>query len=177
MIDLEKTGKRIALLRRERGFTGEELAERLHVSPQAISKWENARCLPETAILPALAGALECSIDSLLLPREFFVLEAVYTDGQTHIPVTHFIDNMVRDNALNIYVNSAFTGASLESDRLKMLIVKYQTPEGIYFTYALQNENLLLNKNSCSPSVIFPHSRCLFRLLPLPEGAASPAPS
>ncbi len=148
MIDLEKTGKRIALLRRERGFTGEELAERLHVSPQAISKWENARCLPETAILPALAGALECSIDSLLLPREFFVLEAVYTDGQTHIPVTHFIDNMVRDNALNIYVNSAFTGASLESDRLKMLIVKYQTPEGIYFTYALQNENLLINKES-----------------------------
>lgn len=33
MIDLEKTGKRIALLRKERGYTGEALAEQLQVSP------------------------------------------------------------------------------------------------------------------------------------------------
>lgn len=118
MIDLEKTGKRIASLRKERGYTGEALAERLNVSPQAISKWENAKCLPETAILPDLAEALECSIDSLLYPRELFILEAVYTDGQTHIPVTHFMNDMVRDNTLNIYVNTPFIGASLESDRL-----------------------------------------------------------
>lgn len=148
MIDLEKTGKRIASLRKERGYTGEELAERLHVSPQAVSKWENAKCLPETAILPALAQALDCSIDSLLSPRELFILEAVCTDGQTHIPVTHFVDNIVRDNALNIYVNAPFVGASLESDRLKVLTVKFQTPKGVYFSYALQNENLLLDKES-----------------------------
>ena len=41
MINLEKTGKRISSLRRERGYTGEALAERLQVSPQAVSKWEN----------------------------------------------------------------------------------------------------------------------------------------
>lgn len=37
-------------------------------------------------------------------------------------------------------------GALIESDRMKMLTVKYQTPEGIYFSYALQNENLFLDK-------------------------------
>lgn len=148
MLDLEKIGKRIASLRRERGYTGEELAERLHVSPQAVSKWENAKCLPETAILPALAEALDCSIDSLLYPRELFILEAVYTDGETHIPVTHFVNDMVRDNTLNIYVNASFIGAALESDRLKVLTVKFQTPKGIYFSYALQNENLVLNRES-----------------------------
>ena len=148
MIDLIKVSRQIATLRRERGYTGEELAERLHVSPQAISKWENAKCLPETAILPALAEALDCSIDSLLNPRELFILEAVYTDGQTHIPVTHFVNNMVRDNTLNIYVNASFIGASLESDRLKALTVKFQTPKGIFFSYALQNENLILDKES-----------------------------
>lgn len=145
---METTGKRIAALRKERGYTGEALAERLNISPQAISKWENGKCLPETAILPKLAEALDCSIDSLLYPRELFILEAVYTDGQTHIPVTHFINDMVRDNTLNIYVNTPFIGASLESDRLKILTVKYQTPEGIYFFYALQNENLVLDKKS-----------------------------
>ena len=73
MIDLERVGKRIAFLRKERKLTGEALAELLEVSPQAVSKWENARCLPETSILPALAEALNCSIDSLLCPRDYFV--------------------------------------------------------------------------------------------------------
>lgn len=148
MIDLEKVGKRIALMRRERGFTGEALAERLQVSPQAVSKWENARCLPETAVLPALAKALDCSIDSLLCPREFFVLEAIYTDGQTHVPVSHFVNDMVRDNVLSIYVNDSFLGVSLADGRLKILTVKYQTPAGIFFSYALQDSSLVLDQKS-----------------------------
>ena len=148
MVDLENFSKRIAFLRKERGYTGEQLAERLQVSPQAVSKWENGKCLPETALLPALAEALNCSIDSLLTPRELFILEAVYTDGQTKIPVTRFVNDMVRDNVLNIYVNMPFIGASMESDRLKLLTVKFQTLNGIYFTYALQNENLVLDKES-----------------------------
>ena len=92
MIDMEKFAKRLAALRRERGYTGEGLAQRLQVSPQAVSKWENGRCLPETAILPELAKALDCSIDSLLLPGELLILEAMYTDGQTQIPVTQFVN-------------------------------------------------------------------------------------
>ncbi|MDE7211777.1 MAG: helix-turn-helix domain-containing protein [Lachnospiraceae bacterium] len=148
MIDLEKIGKQIATLRKERGFTGEALAERLQVSPQAVSKWENAKCLPETALLPALAEALDCSIDSLLLPKELFILEAVYTDGQTNIPVTHSVNALVRSNTLNIYVNQQFIGAEIKGERLKLLTVKYQTPKGIFFSYAMENESLLLDKES-----------------------------
>ena len=59
---------------------------------------------------------------------------------------------MIRDNTLNIYVNPPFIGASLESDRLKVLTVKFQTQAGIYFSYTLQNENLILDQNStCFP--------------------------
>ncbi len=148
MMEMGKIAKRIASLRKERGYTGEALAERLQVSPQAVSKWENAKCLPETAILPALAEALDCSIDSLLCPRELFILEAVYTDGQTQVPVTRCLDNLVRDNGLDIYVNATFIGVSMESDRLKLLTVKFQTPEGVGFAYALHNENLVLDRKS-----------------------------
>lgn len=148
MIDLDKIGKRIAFLRKERGYTGEGLAEKLGVSPQAVSKWENAKCLPETAILPDLAEALDCSIDSLLCPRELFILEAVYTDGVEQVSVTRFVNDMVRNNALNIYVNAPFIGADFKSDRLKVLTVIFQTPKGIFYSYALQNENLILNKES-----------------------------
>jgi len=37
------------------GFTQEELAEKIGISAQAISKWENSHTLPETAMLPVLA--------------------------------------------------------------------------------------------------------------------------
>lgn len=41
MIDKYKIGNQISFLRREKGLTGEKLAEQLGVSPQAVSKWEN----------------------------------------------------------------------------------------------------------------------------------------
>ena len=43
MIDMKKVGERIATLRKERGLTGEKLAELLYVSPQAVSKWETGK--------------------------------------------------------------------------------------------------------------------------------------
>gem|GEM_PF-172832 len=70
MLELKKIGKNIAVLRKEKGLTGEKLAEILQVSPQAISKWENGKNLPETALLPELAKALDCNIDTLLMPKE-----------------------------------------------------------------------------------------------------------
>ena len=39
MLDNDKIGKQIALLRKEKGLTGEQLAELLDVSAQAVSKW------------------------------------------------------------------------------------------------------------------------------------------
>lgn len=59
-------GKKIADLRRERGFTQEELAERLSVSPQAVSKWENDLSCPDIMLLPALGDLFGVSVDTLL---------------------------------------------------------------------------------------------------------------
>ena len=50
MFDARKTGQRIAALRKENGMTQEELAEKLDVSPQAVSKWENGNSMPEVAL-------------------------------------------------------------------------------------------------------------------------------
>jgi len=68
MIDNQKIGNQILLLRKRNGFTQEELAEKLDISAQAISKWENGHALPETALLPSLAKLLNTSIDSILMP-------------------------------------------------------------------------------------------------------------
>jgi len=57
--------ERIAALRREAGFTQEQLAQRLGVSFQAASKWENALSCPDIMLLPAIADIFHVSIDSL----------------------------------------------------------------------------------------------------------------
>ena len=59
-------GKRIALLRKEKGLTQEELATHMGVSPQAVSKWENDQTCPDISALPRLARLLGVSVDELL---------------------------------------------------------------------------------------------------------------
>jgi len=68
MLDNIKIGNQILLLRKRNGFTQDELAEKLGISAQAISKWENGHTLPETVMLPLLANLLSTSIDSILSP-------------------------------------------------------------------------------------------------------------
>ena len=56
----------IARFRKSKGYTQEELAKKLSISSQAVSKWENAQSLPDITLLPALAGLLETDIDTLM---------------------------------------------------------------------------------------------------------------
>lgn len=58
--------ERIAVLRKARGLTQEQLATGLGVSNQAVSKWEGGQCCPDIQLLPALADQLGVTIDSLM---------------------------------------------------------------------------------------------------------------
>ena len=58
-------GTKIRQLRFRSGLTQEQLAVRLGISPQSVSKWENAVTMPDIALLPSLAGELGVSIDEL----------------------------------------------------------------------------------------------------------------
>ena len=60
------TGEKLALLRKKKGITQEELAELLHVSRQSVSRWEMDVTFPETDKLIKLSRMYECSIDFLL---------------------------------------------------------------------------------------------------------------
>ena len=62
----ETVGKRIAKYRKEKGFTQESLAEKLEVSAQAVSKWENDISCPDIGLLPRLCKVLGITTDELL---------------------------------------------------------------------------------------------------------------
>lgn len=53
----------IRMLRRERGFTQEELGEKLGVSAQSVSKWENGTTLPDVSMIIPLSSVFGVSTD------------------------------------------------------------------------------------------------------------------
>lgn len=59
-------GERIKYHRKRLGLTQEELAQRMGVSAQAVSKWENNLSCPDISILPELAEVFDISLDELL---------------------------------------------------------------------------------------------------------------
>ena len=65
-MEQQSMGKRIMQLRKEKGYTQEQLAEMMGVSAQAVSKWENDVSCPDISILPQLAEKLGVSTDELL---------------------------------------------------------------------------------------------------------------
>lgn len=58
-------GERVGYYRRLHAMTQEELAERLNVSAQAVSKWEQKINLPDIMLLPEIADVFNISIDEL----------------------------------------------------------------------------------------------------------------
>lgn len=56
----------IRTLRLERGLSQEELAARLHVVRQTVSKWEQGLSVPDADLLIALAETLETPVSALL---------------------------------------------------------------------------------------------------------------
>ncbi|GHV12576.1 hypothetical protein FACS1894219_05760 [Clostridia bacterium] len=58
-------GENIKYLRGETQITQEQLAEKLAVSPQAVSKWENGVTAPDIYLLPQIAGFFDVTIDYL----------------------------------------------------------------------------------------------------------------
>ena len=62
----ESFGQRLSRLRKEKGLTQEDIANRITISPQAVSKWENDISSPDILVLSQLADILGVTIDELL---------------------------------------------------------------------------------------------------------------
>lgn len=65
-MDAKKTGSLIAKKRKERKMSQRELAECLHITDKAISKWERGLSFPDITILIPLSEALNVSLYDLL---------------------------------------------------------------------------------------------------------------
>jgi flagellar biosynthesis component FlhA len=81
--------ERLTNARRDKGLTQEELAAKLGVTPQAVSKWERSTSYPDIVMLGAICEMLDCSMDYLL-------------DGKpTEVKLTESGDEVARKQLLN----------------------------------------------------------------------------
>ncbi|MCR5079701.1 MAG: helix-turn-helix transcriptional regulator [Bacilli bacterium] len=62
----ESFGTRLAGLRKQKGLTQSDIADRLNVTAQAVSKWENDLASPDIDMLMDLADIFDISVDELL---------------------------------------------------------------------------------------------------------------
>ena len=65
-MDIQYTGNKIAELRKGKGWTQKDVAERLHISIAAVSKWERGLNYPDLSIMEPLAEILEITVSELL---------------------------------------------------------------------------------------------------------------
>lgn len=129
----ETIGNRISKYRKEKGMTQEELAGKLGVSSQAVSKWENDASCPDISLLPELCRILGISTDELLTGN---------TNEVRMVPVEQ--RKSLDELTLRVRVNSA------EGDKIRvnlpMSLVKVAMEIGVQInadgTDALKNVDL-----------------------------------
>ncbi len=93
MLDSMKVGNFIMEKRKALSLTQQQLADKLNISFQAISKWENGTTYPNIEILRDLAVILQVSVDEILAGSERDVEGLSYSKAGIDIAYTDTIKN------------------------------------------------------------------------------------
>ena len=128
----ETFGQRLARLRKERGLTQSELADKLGISAQAVSKWENDQASPDLDIIITLSDIFQITTDELLGKEK--PAATVLTDK----PTKKDIDKMV----LKIKVRDAEDGDNVNINLPLALVRVFVNKEDGKIALLNGNKNL-----------------------------------
>ena len=127
---MQTIGEKISELRKGKKMTQEQLAEIMHVSSEAVSKWENDLSTPDLPILVQLADYFQVSLDEIVRPQKEQPVR--YVDQVTKKPMEQM--------TLHIYVLSS------DGDKVKinlpMGLVKVAIETGMKMPNVGGNESL-----------------------------------
>lgn len=143
-------GENIKKAREEKGITQQTLADKLYVSRQAVSRWENGSRYPDLLTAKSLAMALDTTLDKLLnnddlrnYPEMNPVIEyPVYKRVQTAMFAAAFVTNLVQllwyiffnlteNRALQTHYEIAVQVASAISSGLITAVLLFSTVKSI----------------------------------------------
>ena len=120
---MEQTlGKRIAENRKKLGLTQDQLAEKLGITAQAVSKWENDQSCPDITVLPRLADIFGISTDALLGRGTACQAEVVSDEPQEEAETGHnhweFHWDAGRSGSLSVAILVLLVGGLMLASRL-----------------------------------------------------------
>ena len=138
-IDREKFGAFVAELRKEKGITQKELAEKLCISDKAISKWETGKAIPDVTLLVPLAEILGVSTTELLECRRMEQPEAMGKE-QT--------DNLVKKV---IEISEDRYSCKSKKKTIIYLVCAFLSVVGMFCIYLLQKDTALLKSIDIMP--------------------------
>ncbi|MGN1399257.1 MAG: helix-turn-helix domain-containing protein [Erysipelotrichaceae bacterium] len=130
---MESFGQRLANLRKEHNLTQNDIADKLNVSPQAVSKWENDLTSPDIQTLLDLSEIYNISVDELLGKK---VNQTVYLQPQHR----KSIDEMM----LRIIINSS------DGDK-----VRINFPMGIVKVIVENGNDIVVNGSKALEAINF----------------------
>lgn len=100
-----KFEEKLKMLRKEHNLTQEELAEKLYVSRQAITKWENGDGMPDIDNLKEISKLFNITIDELVKEEKEVVIDDnkyIYRNELTIDHNKHFDIHLGKNNEMNI---------------------------------------------------------------------------
>lgn len=109
----EKIGAFIAMLRREKGYTQKEVANRLELSEKTISKWECGKGLPDVIYMEPLCSLLGISVNELLAGERIPIMELLKKMDETRI-------DLVRQLAIEQLKLRIYKLYGIDADSVKM---------------------------------------------------------
>ena len=153
-------GEKIAELRKQNNMSQEELAEKLGISRQSVSKWESGQSLPDIEKLPVLSDLFHVSIDYLVKDNTLPVIQPAAAEAEEEkVPEDEelrYEDSRVRDERFRAWVESVqktFFSNTQTEDQGKYILRKEEAEE--YLALREQKANLVSDGTAeCVASVV-----------------------
>ncbi len=131
-------GEKITSLRTSQGLSQEQLAEKLNVSRQAVSKWETGTAIPQTEKIIEICALFGISADALIFPSEHAMAEKNKTKyfgtdgfrGEANVSLTSLHAYKV-GRFLGWYYSSPFSG-NISSRRRPRIVIGKDTRRSSY---------------------------------------------
>jgi len=128
MINKVETGKRIASLRGKLGYSQAVFAEKLDVSPQAVSKWETGQTLPDVEILLVISWMCRVTINEILDSDEVFVDQLSSVEREL-VRMNKYLSCPTCKNPLNLNIQTSNASQYFECENNH----RFSVEDGVIF--------------------------------------------
>lgn len=103
-MDSKKIGAFIAVNRKKKGLTQEQLGEKLGVSNKTISRWENGNYMPDLSLIEPLCKELEISLNEFLAGGEIEKEKVIEYSEQNLLSTIDYTDKKIKNEHRKISV-------------------------------------------------------------------------